>query len=214
MALFLPTYFSPIAQYMAIANTDEVVFEVEDNFQKQTYRNRCYIYGSNGKQLLNIPTIHHKNTTKRKTKDTLVENNTNWQSQHFKSIQIAYRNSPFFEFYEDDLSSIFKKKYIYLLDVNIDTFIFLMNALQLPEKHSKTLEYNPSEIKNYYHLANAKQQPELKFEKYIQMFDEKHGFIENLSMLDLLFMEGPNAISFLEKNHLNLKKNPSIFFNK
>ena len=67
MSLFLPTYFSPISQYMAIANTNEVVFEVEDNFQKQTYRNRCYIYGPNGKQLLNIPINHTVTVGKKKT---------------------------------------------------------------------------------------------------------------------------------------------------
>ncbi|MDG2074737.1 MAG: WbqC family protein, partial [Polaribacter sp.] len=72
MSLFIPTYFSPISQYMTIANSDKVLFETEDNFQKQTYRNLCYILGSNGKLLLNIPVKHTSTSSKKKTKDTLV----------------------------------------------------------------------------------------------------------------------------------------------
>jgi hypothetical protein len=198
MSLFLPTYFSPISQYITIANSDRVLFETEDNFQKQTYRNRCYIYGSNGKQLLNIPVKHTSTSSKKKTKDTLVDNSVSWQSQHLKSIQIAYRNSPFFEFYEDDLLPILSKEYKYLLDLNIDTYLFITDALQIHQKYSKTTEYIVSSENDYRLLANAKQEHEYKFNSYIQMFDDKFGFIKNLSILDLLFMEGPNAISFLE----------------
>ena len=198
MSLFIPTYFSPISQYMTIANSDKVLFETEDNFQKQTYRNRCYIYGSNGKQLLNIPVKHTSTSSKKKTKDTLVDNSVSWQNQHLKSIQIAYRNSPFFEFYEDDLLPILSKEYKYLLDLNIDTYLFITDALQIHQKYSKTTGYIVSSENDYRLLANAKQEHEYKFNSYIQMFDDKFGFIKNLSVLDLLFMEGPNAISFLE----------------
>jgi hypothetical protein len=203
MALFLPTYFSPISQYISIANSNEIIFEVEDNFQKQTYRNRCYIYGPNGKQLLNIPISHTLSTSKKKTKDTLIDNSSSWQSQHLKSIQIAYRNSPFFEFYEDDIVPIFTKKYDYLLDLNIDTYLFVMDALQLEEKNSKTAIFELKPKNDYRFLANAKQEPNMEFNSYIQMFDDKFGFIPNLSILDLIFMEGPNAISFLTKKDLN-----------
>ncbi len=200
MGLFLPTYFSPISQYKVMTNTDEIVFEVEDNFQKQTYRNRCYIYGPNGKQLLNIPVKHNSKSLKKKTKDTLVDNSSPWQSQHLKSIQIAYRNSPFFEFYQDDLEPILTKEYKYLLDVNIDSFLFITDALQIAQTHSKTTSYQISIKEDYRYLANAKQELDINFTPYIQMFDDKHGFLKDLSILDLLFMEGPNTISFLENN--------------
>ena len=200
MSLFLPTYFSPISQYIAIVNSDEVLFEVEDNYQKQTYRNRCYIYSPNGKQLLNIPTKHTANSLKKKTKDTLVDNSVSWQKQHLKSIQIAYRNSPFFEFYEDELLPILTKEYKYLLDVNIDTYLFITDALQLNQNYLKTEEYVISPKDDYRFLANAKQEHKYHFSPYIQMFDDKFGFIKNLSIVDLLFMEGPNTISFLENN--------------
>lgn len=199
MSLFIPTYFSPIAQYSAIVSTNDIVFEVEDNYQKQTYRNRCYIYGANGKQLLNIPVKHLATNGRKKTKDTLVENDFPWQQQHLKSLQVAYRSSPFFEFYEDDLRPIFTKPYKYLLDVNIDTFLFVADALQISTNFQKTSAYEMDPLqKDCRKLAIAKHGIEIQMDKYVQMFDDKHGFIPNLSVLDLLFMEGPNSISFLE----------------
>ena len=131
MSLFIPTYFSPISQYSEILKSDKVIFEMEDNFQKQSYRNRCYIFNSNGKQLLNIPVKDKNkgNSERKKTKDMLVDNGALWQEHHLKSLQTAYRTSPFYEFYEDDLLHIFNKKYTFLQDVNIDTFLFLADAM-------------------------------------------------------------------------------------
>jgi hypothetical protein len=174
---------------------------MEDNFQKQSYRNRCYIYNSNGKQLLNIP-VKDKNrgsAQRKKTKDLLVDNDSHWQDHHLKSLQTAYRTSPFYEFYEDDLLAIFNKKYTFLQDVNIDTHLFITDALQISQQYSKTEEYivNPTE-NDFRELANSKITVKTSEEPYIQMFDDKHGFISNLSILDLIFMEGPNAISFLK----------------
>ncbi|TVZ55715.1 WbqC-like protein [Lutibacter sp. Hel_I_33_5] len=197
MGLFIPTYFSPISQYSELLKFDTINFEIEDNFQKQTYRNRCYIFGANGKQLLNIPIKHSNKEGKKKTKDTLVENAFPWQSQHLKSLQTAYRSSPFFEFYEDDLLPIFSKKYKFLLDVNIDTYSFLKDALQLETEFKKTNEYKVNSENDFRYLAEVKQKTPNNPKKYIQIFDDKHGYISNLSMLDLLFMEGPNAISYL-----------------
>lgn len=205
MALFIPTYFSPIAQYSAIFKGDSIRFEMEDNFQKQTYRNRCYIYGANGKLSLNIPVKHKTSDGRKKTKDTLVENDFPWQQQHLKSLQSAYRASPFFEYYEDDLLPIFNKKYTYLQDVNIDTFLFVSEALELSNAYTKTTEYTLNPVNDFRNLAIAKKGIEIDMDTYVQMFDDKHGFIPNLSILDLLFMEGPNTVSFLEKINVDLK---------
>tara|TARA_B110001450_G_scaffold183202_1_gene171219 strand:- start:594 stop:1199 length:606 start_codon:yes stop_codon:yes gene_type:complete len=201
MSLFIPTYFSPISQYSEIIKSDSISFEMQDNFQKQSYRNRCYIYNSNGKQLLNIPlNDKNKGTSKRKkTKDMLVENDFPWQEHHLKSLQTAYRTSPFYEFYEDDLLSIFTKKYTFLQDVNIDTFLFITDALQINQQYSKTKEYiEEGNSDDFRKLADTKKQPKQSEKSYTQIFDEKHGYIDNLSTLDLLFMEGPNAISYLK----------------
>lgn len=198
MSLFIPTYFSPIAQYAGIIKSESLTFEVEDNFQKQSYRNRCYIYGANGKQLLNVPVSHIKSIKRKKTKDTLVNNESPWQKHHYKSLKIAYNSSPFFEFYEDDLLPIFSKKYTFLLDLNLDTFSFFNNVLELSLNFETTTVYQANPLQtDYRFLADAKQQTHFTGKRYVQVFDDKYGFLENLSMLDLLFMEGPNAISYL-----------------
>ncbi|WP_299008149.1 WbqC family protein [uncultured Tenacibaculum sp.] len=206
MSLFIPTYFAPISQYAAIYQAESVTFELEDNYQKQTYRNRCYIYGANGKLALNIPVKHKAIEGRKKTKDTLVENNFPWQQQHYKSLQSAYRSSPFFEFFEEDLLKIFNKKYTFLQDLNIDTHLFVTDALQIEQNFAKTSSYEltPNST-DYRDLAIAKKGIEIEMDTYIQIFDDKHGFIPDLSILDLLFMEGPNTISFLEKIDVDLK---------
>ena len=198
MALFIPTYFSPISQYQALLNSNSITFEVEDNYQKQTYRNRCYIYGANGKQLLNIPVTIPKSSKKTKSKDILVEN-ANWQKQHYKSLEAAYNHSPFFEFYKDDLRKIFSKKYTYLLDVNLDSFKFIMDALELFKEYTLSKTYEETKLNDFRNLADSKKKVEISSIPYIQMFGQKFGFLKNLSILDLLFMEGPNSINFLEK---------------
>ena len=197
MSLFIPTYFSPISQYEEIVKADKIIFEMEDNFKKQSFRNRCYIYNGNGKQLLSIPVKHQIKDGRKKTKDTLIENDFPWQDQHFKSLQTSYRVSPYFEFFEDDISLLFYKKYKFLHDINIDTFLLIAGALQIETSISKTENYtSKTSEKDCRFLAEKNLQPEREFKKYTQMFDDKHGFIPNLSIFDLLFMEGPNAVSF------------------
>ena len=96
-SLLLPTYFPSISHFAVMAQSENITFEMEDNFQKQTNRNRTYIYSPNGIQLLNIP-VKHSKTLHQKTKDVLIENEFDWQKQHFKSLEAGYRSSPFFEF--------------------------------------------------------------------------------------------------------------------
>ena len=198
MALFIPTYFSTIAQYTSIVNSSSITFEVEENYQKQSYRNRCYIFGANGKQLLNIPISNtNKISGKIKMRDVVVEN-SNWQRQHYKSLTTAYNHSPFFEFYKDDLQFIFTKKYKYLLDINIDSFHFINDALELSKKYNISKAYNENAINDFRYHAVVKNDNKSRSTPYIQMFDAENGFLENLSILDLLFMEGPNSINFMK----------------
>jgi hypothetical protein len=194
-----PTYFPNIAHFVAIVNAEEVSLEMDDNFLKQTYRNRTYIYGANGKLSLNIPVIHTQKN-RQKYKDVKVYNQDNWQNLHWKSILSAYRTSPFFEYYEDDLLPLFTKKTEFLLDYNLKCFEVICDCLQLDLNLLKTETYQKiTEDKTDYRLlVNAKKEPHFNFEKYTQVFSNKHGFIENLSILDLLFNEGPNAINYLE----------------
>ncbi len=200
MSLFIPTYFAPISHYAAMEQSAAIVFELDDNFQKQSYRNRCYIFGANGKQLLNIPLNHPVSSERKKTKDAQVDNSVRWQAQHLKSLQAAYRNSPFFEFYIDELQPVFEKKFTFLHDISLETHHFLTEALELDKPYTTRNKYQVvSEIPDFRFLADVKKEKTLVMEPYIQLFDTTHGFLPNLSILDLLFMEGPNASNLLGK---------------
>ena len=205
--LLHPTYFPSISHFAAIVQAEKVTFEMEDNFQKQTNRNRTYIYSPNGIQLLNIP-VKHSKTAHQKTKDIQIENDFDWQKQHFKSLEAAYRSSPFFEYFEDDLLPIFEKKHSFLMDLNLEVFDLITRCLRMKVEYSTTTEYfheiNSEEITDFRFLANGKKDHS-QFESYTQVFDDKFGFINNLSVLDLVFNEGKFALDYLKSQQLLLK---------
>ena len=201
-ALLHPTYFPSISHFAVMVQSDKIVFEMEDNFQKQTNRNRMYIYSPNGIQLLNIPIKHSKDGLPQKTKDVQLETTFDWQKQHYKSLEAAYRNSPFFEFFEDDIRPIFEKKHTFLMDLNLQTIEIVSKCLRMPFEINTTIEYlqNPLET-DYRNLADGKKDTN-QFESYPQVFEEKFGFLNNLSILDLLFNEGNHAMTYLRNQQL------------
>ncbi|MGV6845070.1 MAG: WbqC family protein [Lutibacter sp.] len=202
MILVHPAYFAPIAQYVAIAKYDQILFEIEDNFVKQTYRNRCYIEAANGKLLLNVP-IQHNKGTKTKTKNIKIDYKENWQKQHLKSLESAYKSSPFFEFYIDDLLPIFYKKETFLIDLTLKTNQLISDALELNKAFELTHFFDPQpKIADYRKLIDLKPNLPFSFNRYIQVFEQNHRFIPNLSILDLLFNEGPNAVNYLKNQTL------------
>lgn len=201
--LLHPSYFPSIEQMVAVAQAEKVVFEVEDNYLKQTYRNRLFIAHSNGKLLLNIPIKHNKMNKRLKTKDVIVENDFPWQEQHWKSLQSAYRTSSFFEYYEDDLEPLFTETVGNLMEHNLKIFDLLCELIGIEVEISKTtsFEKNP-EMEDLRILINAKRKSDFQLETYTQVHQANHPFLPNLSVLDLIFNEGPNAISYLETSPL------------
>ncbi len=197
-------YFGSIAQYVAIAQSDSVIFENEDNYQKQTYRNRTYIYGANGKLLLSIPIKHSKKGIKQLYRDVQIENEFPWQQLHWKSLQTAYRTSPFFEYYEDEFVHLFRKKRTFLLDFNYECMQILHDCMQIDMTVNKTNEYirTPENMTDLRSLVDAKKEIEHDLEPYIQVFEDKYGFLPNISILDLLFNEGTNALTYLENQKI------------
>lgn len=200
--LIHPGYFPSISHFVAIAQSDLVTFEMDDNFQKQTNRNRMYIYSPNGIQLLNIP-IKHSKVAHQKTKDVKLETAFDWQKQHFKSLEAAYRASPFFEYFEDDIAPIFQKKHTFLMDLNLETMSVVSKCLGLEFDYNETAEYfhEVTDKIDWRGLINGKKDTSV-FEPYTQVFGEKHGYLNNLSILDLLFNEGRYALDYLKKQRL------------
>jgi hypothetical protein len=205
--LLHPTYFPSISHFVAMSQSDGILFEIEDNFQKQTNRNRTYIYSPNGIQFLNIP-VKHSKANYQSTKDIQVDADFDWQKQHYKSLETAYRSSPFFEFFEDDIRPFFEKKHKFLLDLNFETLEIISKCMRHKFDYSTTTEY-VAEVESKLmidcrFLADGKKDTSI-FEKYTQVFDDKQGFISNLSVLDLLFNEGKFALDYMKSQKLILK---------
>lgn len=206
-ALFLlhPTYFPSIATFSVLVQND-CVWEAHDNFQKQTYRNRCYICTDQGKHRLTIPIQHVGGEQGRqKYRDVVMDTATAWKKLHWRTLETAYRTSPFFEFYEDELKPLFETEERYL-------YHFVLQALQtiggclgieLPTRETKMFEKQTSQYFDARFLVAAKRQPEILPEPYAQVFGERHGFVTNLSILDLLFNHGPNALEYLQRHSLD-----------
>ncbi|MEL6917922.1 MAG: WbqC family protein [Bacteroidota bacterium] len=204
--LLHPGYFLNIANFVAITQQD-VLWEVMDNFQKQTYRNRCYICTDIGRHMLTIPIQHRGGEQGRqKYKDVKLDNQYPWQRQHWRTLETAYRTSPFFEFYEDDIVTLYEKEFKFLLDFNLNTIEIACQCLGLdmPLETTKTFEKNPEGTIDGRFLANAKKEIPLLQEKYVQVFGDRHGFVKNLSILDLLFNEGTNTLTYLKNQTIDL----------
>jgi len=194
-------YFPPVEYFFFLNHSKNVLIDSFENYQKQTYRNRCIIYGSNGPLSLVIPVIK---TNKPKTifKDILISYDEDWQKVHWRSISAAYNSSPFFLYYQDDILKILEKKHRFLIDLNNELLMKLLDLTNIDTSISQASSYikDPEELdlRNTISPKN-KIQEILNYPSYIQVFDDKHGFISNLSILDLLFNEGPNTLEYLKK---------------
>jgi len=199
--LLSSAYLAPIQYYTKLLFYDEVFIEMHENYPKQTYRNRCKIYGANGELSLSIPV--KKDAVKVKTKDIVIDYDTNWRKLHWKSIESAYRSSPFFEFYQDDLIPFYEKTYKYLVDFNMELQIMILEHLEMEVNIKNTKEFisNIDQVDDFREsIVPKKSLSDESFHmyEYTQVFQEKHGFIPNLSIIDLLFNEGPNALELLK----------------
>lgn len=200
LILLHPTYFPDILSFAALVQ-HPVIWEVCDNFQKQTYRNRCYICTDQGKHMLNIPVRHVGGAQGRQRySEVRPENAYPWQRQHWRSLETAYRASPFFEYYEYELSPLYETPYDSLLEFNLDTIRTLCRCLQIAMPGEVTTAYHTEgvSITDARFLVDAKARNRPFPLRYQQVFEDRHGFIPNLSVLDLLFNVGPASLAELK----------------
>lgn len=200
----VPSYFVSVDVLWKLKKAEKIWLEVCDNYQKQTLRTRQYIYGANGKLLLNIPVKHRKDVQKERQKmaEVEIDNSFLWRSNHLKSLQSAYRTSPYFEYYEDEFEALYAQNYTHLLDFNLACWKLMLQLFDINASLEHTNEYNVQFIdaEDIRHLSVAKREPIYNIPAYIQVFGPKFGYLPNLSVLDLLFNEGPNALQAITPN--------------
>ena len=204
--LLHPTYWPSIVQMVQVVHSEEVIFEHWDNYQKQTYRNRAYIAHANGKLSLNVPVLHSVDGKRQTSREVRTDGRFPWAEQHWKSLQSAYRSSPYFEFYEDDLIDLFSQMDVNLMDHNIAIFQRISELLGIEPNWSFNDSYQTevTDSKDLRHLVNAKKEPAYALSPYTQVLQDKGEFLSNLSVLDLLFNEGPNALTYLLEQKLTV----------
>lgn len=192
-----PCYFAPISHWKEIISGN-IIWELNQNFNKQTLRNRTYIYGPNKILKLSIPIKHSKESFT--LENTLIENDFQWQKDHWKSIQSAYKSSPFFEFYEDGLKNLYFNNYNKLSVFNIECIKLVYEWLDISTKSSftKTFKEKYNTEIDLRDMAEKNFDDKFIVKEYIQVFSPNHGFKNNLSILDLVFNQGPNSISYLK----------------
>ena len=218
-ALLSTTYFGPVQWYQKLYRYEEVEIEQWESFQKQTYRNRCLIATTQGIQALTVPV---ERGTSPLIKDIRISDHGNWRHLHWNALVSAYGESPFFEYYQDDIRPFFEKRWEYLLDFNEAIREKMCELLDIQPKVKYSLEFKVYSLEmntlvaekstiNYKQSIINKEidfregirpkhsQPDPDFEPkpYYQVYQQKHGFLANLSVLDLLFNMGPEGIFYL-----------------
>ena len=204
-------YLAPIQYYQKLASYPQCVIEKYDHYIKQTYRNRCYIAGAEGIHNLTIP-ITKPSTEKCYMRDIQISEHGNWQHMHWNAIISAYNNTPYFEFYESDFAPFYhNNKYQYLCDFNEALQELICKLIDLDINYTYTKEYkeafSEAEI-DFREIIHPKKDfsiadKEFDVVPYYQIFQEKHGFIPNLSIIDLLFNKGSESIFYLDKSLIN-----------
>ena len=232
--LLSTAYFPPVSYFAAIAEEMEglsnrktdgdgslelspsiIYIEACENYQKQSYRNRCRFYAADGVQALSFPIIHEGGTHKLPVAEIKVDYSTPWLLQHQRAIVSAYRTSAYFEYYQDELFEIMESRPERLLDLNMDLLRFFIEKTGLKVDLRMTSDFNRdgvvreedgteilcTDLREVIHPKRSNTiLSDLELEKpYFQVFAQKHGFISDLSIMDLLFNEGPDSILFLKK---------------
>ncbi len=183
----------------SLLSSDCVWVEQHDYYERQSYRNRCNIAAANGVMSLSVP-VERVQGEKSVTKDIRISDHANWRHVHWQSIVSAYNMSPFFEYYEDDIAPFFHKKWDFLLDFNVEILHKILELLEIEKEIKLTSQYDvilPQKVVDLRREFHPKSQRVVNGKDYYQVFVEKHGFLPDLSVMDLLFNMGNESILYL-----------------
>ena len=211
-AILATTYFGPVQWYQKLNRFDGVLVEQHEHFLKQTYRNRCIIATTQGVQALTVPVEAPVGEglalSKTSIKDVRISNHGKWRTEHWNALQSAYGESPFFEFYEDDIRPFFENRWEYLLDFNMAITEKMCELLDIHPHIELTSSYQNSlpfgegrggalDFRTIIHPKHPQPDPDFNPKPYYQVYQERFGFQPNLSVLDLLFNMGNEAVLYL-----------------
>lgn len=196
----LPMFYLPPVEYFAQLNNynPDFVIEKHEHFPKQTYRNRANIYSPDGMLTLVVPVIKGSKVH-TPVKDVKISYDFRWQRLHWMSLQGCYRRSAYFEYYEDEFAPFYEKKETFLFDYNDQLFHLILKLLKIKTTVNYTETYEPEypALADLRHTINSKKESDFQQKPYFQVFEERHGFMKNLSIIDLLFNQGPQSINYL-----------------
>lgn len=193
-------YLAPVSYYSAYYRADEVRLEVCDHFAKQTLRNRCWIDSPSGALALTVPVV--KPEGKTAMRDVRISDHGNWRHQHWVALESSYRQSPFFEYYADDFAPFYEKKWEFLADFNEELMALCATLLDIQKPVSRTTTFEGASHTVSAERAGNDVSPHGDSEgasgsPYYQVFADRHGFLPDLSIVDLLFNQGPEGVLWL-----------------
>jgi len=197
--LLSTAYLPPVRYFSLIQQSEEVLIEREENYHKQTYRNRCYILSARGSHSLTVP-VYLGSSHKTPLKNVRIDYSKRWQQVHLRAIRTSYRSAPFFEFYFDDLEKIIMKNHEFLIDLNEELTEVLLKFLGIKRVTRYTDSFIPAGTSDhdFRYLITPKKPSDFAMREYTHVFDIGSGFIAGLSIIDLVFNMGPESVRYLQ----------------
>ena len=190
-------WFPPTEYFALLAKYSSVYIEACENYQKQSYRNRCRIYAADGPQALHFPVRHRDGTFNLPIREIEVDYSTPWVEKAERCIETAYRSSAYFEYYRDELFAILDAHPATLWELDMRIIRFFLDRIGLRTELVPTTEFAAEHVDIHPKRPNAILQENGLDRPYYQVFADRHGFVPNLSVMDLLFNEGPASIDYL-----------------